>query len=390
MAVLSKVLSKSVEALRKGLQFEWTSECQKAFDELKARIVKLPTLTSPGQGETLLVYLSVREKAISVVLIREKNKVQKPVYYAHPIVVVTNQPLKQILSKSNMSRRMVIWAMELSEYDLGYQPRMAIRAHALADFIAEGVSFELQGAEQTTGRTEAREAKAKAELAKKAAEQAIPTWTLYIDGVSNKEGCGVGLLLISPTGEKLAYALRFDFRASNNESEYEALITRIEVARKLGAELLKVHSDSQLKVNHVLEKYEIKKEPLKKHVAKTHELRSLFNQFTLEQVPRSRNKRADALSKLVSTSFGTLNKEILVDVVKRRAYEQLESAVIQESRWPDEEGNAIPALLAYHLPGFDRIGGKVQVMPTARTSSSRPNSGDSPSLEPVVVLPMKN
>ncbi|XP_071933203.1 uncharacterized protein [Coffea arabica] len=160
-------------------------------------------------------------------------------------------------------------------------------------------------------------------------ELIVPTWTLYVDGASNKEGCGAGLLLISPTGEELAYALRFDFKASNNKFEYETLITGMEVARKMGAESLRIYSDSQLIVNQVLGSYEVKEDPLKRYAAKVHELRSLFSQFILEQVPRSQNKRADALSKLVSTSFGTLNKQILVEIVKRRAYEQLNTIAIQ-------------------------------------------------------------
>ena len=41
----------------------------------------------------------------------------------------------------------------------------------------------------------------------------------------SKEGCGAGLLLMSPTREKLIHTLRFDFKASNNEVKYEALIT---------------------------------------------------------------------------------------------------------------------------------------------------------------------
>ena len=138
------------------------------------------------------------------------------------------------------------------------------------------------------------------------------------------------------TGEELVYVLRFDFRASNNKSEYEDLIEGMEMARKLGAESINVYSDSQLIVNQVLGNYEVKEKPLKKYVAKAHELRSLLKQFTLEPVPRSRNRRADAFSKLASTSFGTLNKEVLVEVVKRRAYEQLDTAVIQVmNSWMD-------------------------------------------------------
>ena len=163
MAALNRFLSKSAvrgspffRALRRGPQFEWTPECQLAFDELKAHIARLPALTSPAQGEVLFIYLAVGEEAISAVLVREEGKIQKPIYYVsralqgaeqrytsieryilalvhatrklrsylqtHPVVVMTDQPLKQILSKPDASGRMVRWAVELSEYDLSYQP----------------------------------------------------------------------------------------------------------------------------------------------------------------------------------------------------------------------------------------------------------------------------
>ncbi|XP_071926041.1 uncharacterized protein [Coffea arabica] len=353
MAALNRFLSKSAvrgspffKALKGGRQFEWNSDCQRAFDELKAHLTRLPSLTSPVLGETLFLYLATEEGAISAVLVREVDKVQKPVYYvsralqgaeagysaieryilalvhaarklrtyfqAHPVLVITSQPLKQILSKLESSGRLVKWAVELSEYDLGYQPQTAIKAQALADFIADGISFGSTGGEtdqarpdrgvkdacaaratqipETTKAVQVREAAevprtkdtaevaqasqvaeggstreagetgpareaaeakqaidavevqqvrdaaevaypeetAKAERARTAArdgkaretvEQTEPTWTLYVDGASSKEGCGAGLLLISPTREELPYALRFDFRASNNESE---------------------------------------------------------------------------------------------------------------------------------------------------------------------------
>ena len=61
------------KALRRGPQFEWTSECQKVFDKLKAHIAQLPVLTSPAQGETLFIYLAVEKEAISAVLVREED-----------------------------------------------------------------------------------------------------------------------------------------------------------------------------------------------------------------------------------------------------------------------------------------------------------------------------
>ena len=62
--------------------FEWTTECQQAFEELKAYLSSPPLLSPSQPGEELFLYLTVSPAAISVALFREEEKVQKPVYYA--------------------------------------------------------------------------------------------------------------------------------------------------------------------------------------------------------------------------------------------------------------------------------------------------------------------
>ena len=62
--------------------FEWTDECQRAFDELKAYLSSPPLLSPSQQGEELFLYLAVSPVAVSAALIREEERIQKPVYYA--------------------------------------------------------------------------------------------------------------------------------------------------------------------------------------------------------------------------------------------------------------------------------------------------------------------
>ncbi|XP_071918949.1 uncharacterized protein [Coffea arabica] len=201
---------------------------------------------------------------------------------------------------------MTKWAVELVEHDIGYQPRKAIKAQALADFLAEGASLSLT------------------ELSPQH-EERLPKepWVLFVDGASSKEGSGAGLLLISPTGEELTYALRLDFPASNNEAEYEALLTGLRIAHQMGITAIQVRSDSQLVVLQVLGEYEAKDEVMKKYLAKVREAVALFETFEIERVPRSQNKRADALSKLASSSFAHLSKEVLVEVLKQKSINQV-------------------------------------------------------------------
>ncbi|XP_027178202.1 uncharacterized protein LOC113777367 [Coffea eugenioides] len=355
MAALSRFLSRSAvrglpffRVLKAPKDFRWTEECQKAFTDLKAYLAELPTLTAPEQGEALFLYLSTCNEAVSAVLVREDAGTQRPVYYVsralqgpetryspaeklvlalvhaarklrpyfqtHSIAVLTNQPLRQILTKPEFSGRMTKWAVELAEHDLSYRPRTAIKAQALADFLAEGASLTPAELVPTPPDTPEGE-----------------PWVLFVDGASSKEGSGAGLLLTSPTGEELTYALRFDFPASNNEAEYEALLTGLRIALQMGITAIRVRSDSQLVVLQIRGEYEAKDEVMKKYLAKVREAVALFETFEIERVPRSQNKRADALSKLASSSFAHLSKEVLVEVVKQKSIDQVQVLAIGSS-----------------------------------------------------------
>ena len=78
-------------------------------------------------------------------------------------------------------------------------------------------------------------------------------WTLRVDGASRSSRSGVGLLLQSPTGEQLEQAIRLGFPSSNNEAEYETILSGLDLALTLSVFKLRVYSDSQLVVRHVQE-----------------------------------------------------------------------------------------------------------------------------------------
>ena len=77
-----------------------------------------------------------------------------------------------------------------------------------------------------------------------------------MDVSSNENGSDVGIILVSPDNFKITNALRFKFKASNNEAEYEALVTRIRLAHFMKVERITIHSDSQLVVIQTKEKYQ--------------------------------------------------------------------------------------------------------------------------------------
>jgi len=77
-------------------------------------------------------------------------------------------------------------------------------------------------------------------------------WTMYFDGSVMAPGSRAGVVLISPDGSRLCYAIRLHFSASNNTVEYEALINGLCITIELGATRLYVHNDSELVVNQVM------------------------------------------------------------------------------------------------------------------------------------------
>lgn len=144
-------------------------------------------------------------------------------------------------------------------------------------------------------------------------------WTLFVDGASGGEGAGAGILLVDPDNHEYTYALRFDFRASNNEAEYEALIAGLQLALKLKVQKLKVYSDSQLVVNKILGSYSVNEPVLQRYLDTVLQLSSSFIELLLDRIPRSLNKRADALSNLASSAFAHLTKKVLVEVLSSRS-----------------------------------------------------------------------
>ncbi|GKF86988.1 reverse transcriptase domain-containing protein [Tanacetum coccineum] len=76
-------------------------------------------------------------------------------------------------------------------------------------------------------------------------------WVLYTDGTSSIKGSGAGLVLISPTKTEYTYALRLNFESTNNQAEYEALLTGLRISKKIGVRSLSVNVDSKLVANQI-------------------------------------------------------------------------------------------------------------------------------------------
>ena len=83
-----------------------------------------------------------------------------------------------------------------------------------------------------------------------------PIWRLSVDGAANAQGSGAGLILTSPDGIDMEYALRFEFQTSNNEAEYVDVIVELNLSHSMEVDQLEVCSDSQLVVKQIEDSYE--------------------------------------------------------------------------------------------------------------------------------------
>ena len=104
-------------------------------------------------------------------------------------------------------------------------------------------------------------------------------WTFFTDGASSAEGAGAGIVLTSPTGDNSTYALRFDFKCTNNEAEYEALLAGLRLAQSMEVKKLKVFSDSMLVVNQINGSYDAKETHIKKYLGEVQILVKQFDAF---------------------------------------------------------------------------------------------------------------
>ena len=122
-----------------------------------------------------------------------------------------------------------------------------------------------------------------------------------MDGASRQTGAGIGLQLTSSTGEKIEQAVRLGFNASNNESEYKAMIAGLELAIAMGADSLMIRSDSQLVVGQVNAEFESKDARMARYVSLVKQKLGALSAWKLELIPRDCNERADALAAVAAS-----------------------------------------------------------------------------------------
>ena len=172
---------------------------------------------------------------------------------------------------------MIQWAIELSKFNVRYQPRNAIKAQALADFIAE-FTPNYDDLEEINSEK----------------------WIVYVDGSSTQYVGGIGVVLQSPEGDKLRYKVHVQYQTTNNEVEYEALLKGLELAKFVEAKSILILGDSQLIMGQINKTYEAKEERMKKYLEMVLRLVRKFEKTDFVQILREENMEVDTLAKKAS------------------------------------------------------------------------------------------
>ncbi|RVW31661.1 hypothetical protein CK203_092746 [Vitis vinifera] len=224
--------------LRKADATGWTDNCQISDWAVSAVLFRCPThkeqklvyYVSKAMADAETRYSKIEKTALAL---RSAAQKLRPYFQDHLVVILTDYLLRSILHKPDMSRRMLQWAIELSEYGIEYRPRLSMKGQVMADFVVESPQQPARGGELDK----------------------VEWWTLQVDGASRLSGFGVGLLLQSSTSEQLEQAIQLGFPALNNEAEYEALLSGLDLVLTLSVFKLRIYNDSQLVVRHVQEEY---------------------------------------------------------------------------------------------------------------------------------------
>ncbi|GKD99529.1 reverse transcriptase domain-containing protein [Tanacetum coccineum] len=237
----------------------------------------------------------------------------------HPITVITDQPIKQVLNKADTSGRLAPYFVELAAYNITYEPRSAIKGQVLADFINEIPVGGDAVMPRKTQYTFDHDKDCKEE------------WVIYTDGASSAKGSDASLVLISLTKTEYTYAVKLNFKSTNNQAEYEALLAGLRIAKKMGVQSLSVYVDSKLVASQINGNYEACKESMIWYLSMAKEYISCFKIFKIQNIPRNKNQKADVLSKLASVAFNHLTKEVLVETLDMPSTDMKEiNAVVEE------------------------------------------------------------
>jgi ribonuclease HI len=328
IANLSGKIQPFTRLTKNDIPFKWDSECQQAFEEIKAHLLNPSVLAVPILGKELILYTTALDGYLGALLAQENQEGnQNALYYlsrmmvgaehghspienyflalifavkklrhymlVHKVVLISKvDPLKYLMTQPILMGILAKWSIILTEFDITYMPQKTIKGQALTDFLAahpiqDNSPLKCDFSDEETLHT----------------EEGNPIWELYFDGASSIRPIAgprvptirvsTGLVFVTPKGGRVRHSLAPTEPCANNEAEYEALIIRLELSLELQIKSVRIFWDSQLIINQIIDEYNVLKPKLLQYHQKAMKLMKKILYVSIEKVMMAVNGEAD-------------------------------------------------------------------------------------------------
>ncbi|XP_026417357.1 uncharacterized protein LOC113312835 [Papaver somniferum] len=313
------------DVLNKRSKFEWTEECDGTLKSIKDHLANLSILQKPEPGEELLIYLAAISNALNVILLRSDKGIEKPISYiskifnsaeinytkieklilalvyatqklrtyfqAHKIKVLTRTQIESVLKHTQRVGRVAKWNAQTKHYVVKYEILSSPKSQVIADFLAE---FPLEEEEDEEKMIEIDDEQSDTHDLLK--ETNTTRWEIFVDGSTNSQGRGIGIVFTSPGVARIVFSFRIEFQSTNNTTEYEALVHALRLAEEMKLEDIRLTSDSQLVISQIKGKHNASDPIMQKYlkVVKQHAMKIL--KIVWRHIGQKDNWYADALA----------------------------------------------------------------------------------------------
>jgi ribonuclease HI len=202
----------------------------------------------------------------------------KHYFQEHPIRVVAEAPILEIISNKDASGWIAKWAIELSPYTPQYDKKDTIKSQVLADFFIDWAEIQYEPPLLDANY-----------------------WRMHFDGSKIIHGLGAGIVLTSPKNDQLRYVLQIHFAASNNVAEYEALVHGLKVSKDIGICRIMCFDDSDLVIQQCSGIWDAHDANMGSYYFLVQQMSGYFEGCEFRHVPWAQNEAAGTLSKLGSS-----------------------------------------------------------------------------------------
>ncbi|XP_040994290.1 uncharacterized protein LOC121240831 [Juglans microcarpa x Juglans regia] len=168
-----------------------------------------------------------------------------------------------VLQKLDTSGQLVKWSIELSEYDISNIPKSSMKGQILVDFVAEFSNFKEEDHKPPEKNP----------------------WEVYVDGSTCRADGGVRAYIVASEGKESYHVVRLEFKVTNNEAEYEAVLASLAIMKGLGGKEVEMKADSQVVVGQITWEYLARGSKLIKYLHQVQEQSKDLRYFRIKKIP---------------------------------------------------------------------------------------------------------